>query len=256
LGGGLVALVLLLAALLLCLEALSLVLVWTVLGYPALCLVAPFCAYPVEWGPIVRLLLWMLRIVLGRHLRLAVAVLLQKRIEVLVLLVRRGQMRARALPLLLGALQTVVLLQLLLCKPRVTLPDRLASSHAVLAGLLCGFLLPVVPREPRCDAAAEGLLRLVDVCRRRLWLLWLLRAAAVLVVGGRQLWWAGLRLLLLLVALRVQMRTQTVLRRGTRWVLLAVLALRRRLLAWWHDLLAFRDLVLLPGLVVYRQRCP
>jgi hypothetical protein len=231
LGGGLVALVLLLAALLLCLEALSLVLVWTVLGYPALCLVAPLCAYPVEWGPIVRLLLWMLRIVLGRHLRLAVAVLLQKRIEVLVLLVRRGQMRARALPLLLGALQTMVLLQ----------------------------LLPVVPREPRCDAAAEGLLRLVDVCRRRLWLLWLLwllRAAAVLVVGGRQLWWAGLRLLLLLVALRVQMRTQTVLRRGTRWVLLAVLALRRRLLAWWHDLLAFRDLVLLPGLVVYRQRCP
>jgi hypothetical protein len=41
------------------------------------------------------LLLWMLRIILGRYLRLVMDVLLQKRIEiVLVLLVRGGQMRA------------------------------------------------------------------------------------------------------------------------------------------------------------------
>lgn len=54
--------------------------------YPALSSIAPLCAYPVEWGPVLlllrvgnKLLRWMLRvlwIVLWWYLRLAVSVLL------------------------------------------------------------------------------------------------------------------------------------------------------------------------------------
>lgn len=106
LDGGLVALVrLLLLVCLLLWQTLGLVLVGTILGYPALCLVAPLSADPVEWGPIVLVLLrvrdeLVLRlrrvwIVLWRYLGLAVVVRLQKGVEVvLFLLVRGGQMRA------------------------------------------------------------------------------------------------------------------------------------------------------------------
>jgi hypothetical protein len=106
LDSGLVALVrLLLRVCLLLWQTLGLVLVGTILGYPALCLVAPLSADPVEWGPIVLVLLrvrdeLVLRlrrvwIVLWRYLRLAMVVRLQKGVEVvLFLLVRGGQMRA------------------------------------------------------------------------------------------------------------------------------------------------------------------
>ena len=232
LGGRLVALVLLLLARLLlwCLQTLSLVVVWTVLGYPALSLIAPLCAYPVEWGPIVLLLLgvgdklllllWVLRIVLGRYLRLAVVVLLQERVKVLVLLVRRGQMRARPLVPLLS-LKTMRLLQLLLCKPGIALPHRLASPYAVLARLLRGLFLLAVPGEARCDAAAKRLLRLLNVGRR----LGLLRAAARLVDGGGQLGRARLLLLLVVLGHLIEMRAQTVRARRSRGILLAMLAL-------------------------------
>jgi hypothetical protein len=86
--------------------------------------IAPLCAYPVEWGPILLalrirdkllLLLGVLRKVLGRYLGLAMVVLLQERIEiVLVLLGRGGQMRAGPLLPLLRGLETVGVLQLLL----------------------------------------------------------------------------------------------------------------------------------------------
>ena len=153
--------------------------IWAVLRYPALRLVAPLSAYPAKWGPIVLLLLLLLLLlgkVLGRHLGLVVPVALQKRVDVvLVLLRRRGQMRAGALRvpllllLLLRGLETAVVLQLLLCKAGVTLPDRLASPYAVLAGLLRGVFV-LVPRKPGRvrKAAAERLLGLVDGGGRRL----------------------------------------------------------------------------------------
>jgi hypothetical protein len=95
--------------------------------------IAPLGAYPVEWGPAVLLLLGaggelllllgMRRIVLGRHLGLVVALLLQERVEiVLVLLVGGGQMRTRALVPLLRWVQAVLLVQLLFCEPGVALP--------------------------------------------------------------------------------------------------------------------------------------
>lgn len=159
LSGRLVALVLLLLAwLLLWLQSLTLVVVGAVLRYPALGSIAPLSAHPVEWGPILLLLrvgdellllllllrvLGMLRVVLGRHFR--VVVLLQEWVEVvLVLLGRRGQMQAGALVPLLLRLDTLVLLGLLLCKPGVALPDRLAASDSVLAGLLRGVVVLVV----------------------------------------------------------------------------------------------------------------
>lgn len=100
--------------------------VGAILRYPALSTIAPLSAHPVEWGPILlllrvgnELLLWvlgMLRVVLRWYLRLAVVVLLQEWIEiVLVLLVRGGQMRAGALMPVLVSLETLALLQLLLC---------------------------------------------------------------------------------------------------------------------------------------------
>ena len=74
------------------------------LRYPALGAIAPLSAYPVEWGPVVLLLLrvarvlrWVLLrmplgIVLGRYLRLVF--LLEERVKVvLVLLSGGGQMR-------------------------------------------------------------------------------------------------------------------------------------------------------------------
>jgi hypothetical protein len=53
-------------------------------------------------------------------------------------------MRAGALMPLLAGLETLILLQLLLCESGVALPDRLASSNPVLAGLLRGILFLVV----------------------------------------------------------------------------------------------------------------
>ena len=119
--------------------------------YPALGAIAPLSAHPVEWGPILLLgvgdelllLLGMLRVVLERHFR--VVVLLQEWVEVvLVLLGRRGQMRARALVPLLLRLETLVFLGLLLCEPGVTLADRLAASDSVLAGVLRSVVVLVV----------------------------------------------------------------------------------------------------------------
>lgn len=265
----LVALVLLLlAGLLLRLQALSLVVVGAVLrqlGYPALGAIAPLSAYPVEWGPVVLLLLLLLRIaasvlrrmlllmslgiVLGRHLGLAMVFLLQKRVEVvLVLLGRRGQMRTAALLPVLASLQTLGLVQLLLSKPRVAFADRLVSSQAVLAGLSGGLVFLVAPRKT-CDAAAERLLGLLDGGRRRLRLV----GAMSLVNTGRQL-------RLLLVALRhlVEMGAQAVGARrpgGIRvllllLLLLLILALERSL----GQLLAVHRLVSLCSVVVHRER--
>lgn len=75
--------------------------------YPALGLIASLRAYPAKWGPTVlflarignKLLLLLLDLlvleIFGRHLGRVVAVLLEEGIEiVLVLLIRRGQMRA------------------------------------------------------------------------------------------------------------------------------------------------------------------
>lgn len=121
LGGldtGLVALVLLglrgCLLLLRLLGALTLVLVGAVLRqlrYPALGLIASLSAHPVEWGPIVlllvrrrhKLLLLLLVLhVLGWYLGRVARVLLQKGIQVvLFLLVRRRQMRAGPLVLIL-----------------------------------------------------------------------------------------------------------------------------------------------------------
>jgi hypothetical protein len=188
------------------------VVVGAILRYPALSSIAPLCAYPVEWGPVLLalriggelllllLLLGMLRVVLGRYLRLVGAVLLEKGIEiVLVLLVRGGQMRAGPLLPLLRGLETmaaVVQLLLLLCKAGIALPDRLASPYAVLGCLLCSLVFLGVACESSCDAATERLLRLLDVGGRRLGLV---GALTTLVNGGRKLGRAGLLLLLLVV---------------------------------------------------------
>jgi hypothetical protein len=132
LSSRLIALVLLLLArLLLRLQPLSLVVVGAILRYPALGSIAPLGAYPVEWGPVLllllllllrvgdELLLWVLRVlrvVLWWYLRLVACVLLQERVEVvLVLLSRGGQMRTGALMPLLAGVESLVLLQLLLC---------------------------------------------------------------------------------------------------------------------------------------------
>lgn len=160
--------------------------------YPALGLITPLCVYSSEWGPIVFALVWVGRKlrrmglvlrVLGWHLGGVAVLLLQKGVEVvLVLLVRRGQMRAGPLPLVpLSGLQTVGLLRLEFLGPWIALADRDAAADAVLAGLLRGVLL-FVARE--AQAAAEALLGLLDVDGGRLRVV---RAPARLVVAGRRL---------------------------------------------------------------------
>jgi hypothetical protein len=215
--------------------------VGAILGYPALGSIAPLCAYPVEWGPILLALrirsklllpLGVLHKVLGRYLGLAVSVLLQERIEVvLVLLGGRGQMRAGPLllPLLrgwdaVGVLQLLLLLLLLLGEPRITLSDRLAAPYVVLGCLLCGLVFLAVPREAGGKAAAERLLGLVEVGWRRLRLV---GVGTALVSCRRQLGRTELLLLLLRVALGglVEMRAQAVgARRARRVRLLLVRA--------------------------------
>jgi hypothetical protein len=100
------------------------VLVWAVVGYPALRAIAPPGVDANEWGPPVLLLVRVVRRkllpvlrmqlllvcnVFWRRLRRVVVFLLQKWIQVvLVLLVRRGQMRTGPLPLIpLCGLQAV-----------------------------------------------------------------------------------------------------------------------------------------------------
>jgi len=138
LDSWLVALVLLLLLLLLVpwlLETLALVLLRAVLVYPALGRIASLRAYPVKWGPIVRLLFLarlrrkLLRLrqvllvldILGRYL--GRIVFLQEGIEVVfVLLVRGGQMRSRPL-VLVPLLHTALFLRLILLRAGVALPD-------------------------------------------------------------------------------------------------------------------------------------
>lgn len=173
LHGRLVALVLLRACLLLwLLETLSLVLIGAVVVYPALGLVAALSADPAKWGPtilflmrvgsklLVLLVALLVCTIFGRHLGRLVAVLLQKRIQVvLVLLVGDGQMRAgflALLPLLCGA-QSVIVLRLIVLKLGVAVPDRRASANAVLLGLFLGLGF-LVASNSGGDAAAERLL--------------------------------------------------------------------------------------------------
>jgi len=138
LDSWLVALVLLLLLLVpWLLETLALVLLRAVLVYPALGRIASLRAYPVKWGPIVRLLqLFLTRLrrkllrlrqvllvldVLGRYL--GRIVFLQEGIEVVfVLLVRGGQMRSRPL-VLVPLLHTALFLRLILLRAGVALPD-------------------------------------------------------------------------------------------------------------------------------------
>jgi len=136
LDSWLVALVLLLLLLVpWLLETLALVLLRAVLVYPALGRIASLRAYPVKWGPIVRLLFLtrlrrkLLRLrqvllvldVLGRYL--GRIVFLQEGIEVVfVLLVRGGQMRSRPL-VLVPLLHTALFLRLILLRAGVALPD-------------------------------------------------------------------------------------------------------------------------------------
>lgn len=138
--------------------------------YPALGLVAALCAYPVKWGPTVLFLMRIRAIlrellliwhVFGWHLGCSAAVLLQKRIEVvLVLLVGRGQMRAGLLARmpLLGPLETVALVRWwVVWASGVAGPDRLAACYAVLLRLLRGVVL-LVASHAGGNAAAERLL--------------------------------------------------------------------------------------------------
>lgn len=136
LDSWLVALVLLLLLLVpWLLETLALVLLRAVLVYPALGRIASLRAYPVKWGPIVRLLFLtrlrrkLLRLrqvllvldVLGRYL--GRIVFLQEGVEVVfVLLVRGGQMRSRPL-VLVPLLHTALFLRLILLRAGVALPD-------------------------------------------------------------------------------------------------------------------------------------
>lgn len=138
LDSWLVALVLLLLLLVpWLLETLALVLLRAVLVYPALGRIASLRAYPVKWGPIVRLLqLFLTRLrrkllrlrqvllvldVLGRYL--GRIVFLQEGVEVVfVLLVRGGQMRSRPL-VLVPLLHTALFLRLILLRAGVALPD-------------------------------------------------------------------------------------------------------------------------------------
>lgn len=138
LDSWLVALVLLLLLLVpWLLETLALVLLRAVLVYPALGRIASLRAYPVKWGPIVRLLqLFLTRLrrkllrlrqvllvldVLGRYL--GRIVFLQEGVEVVfVLLVRSGQMRSRPL-VLVPLLHTALFLRLILLRAGVALPD-------------------------------------------------------------------------------------------------------------------------------------
>jgi len=138
LDGWLVALVLLLLLLVpWLLETLALVLLRAVLVYPALGRIASLRAYPVKWGPIVRLLqLFLTRLrrkllrlrqvllvldVLGRYL--GRIVFLQEGVEVVfVLLVRGGQMSSRPL-VLVPLLHTALFLRLILLRAGVALPD-------------------------------------------------------------------------------------------------------------------------------------
>lgn len=136
LDSWLVALVLLLLLLVpWLLETLALVLLRAVLVYPALGRIASLRAYPVKWGPIVRLLFLarlrrkLLRLrqvllvldVLGRYL--GRIVFLQEGVEVVfVLLVRSGQMRSRPL-VLVPLLHAALFLRLILLRAGVALPD-------------------------------------------------------------------------------------------------------------------------------------
>lgn len=136
LDSWLVALVLLLLLLVpWLLETLALVLLRAVLVYPALGRIASLRAYPVKWGPIVRLLFLtrlrrkLLRLrqvllvldVLGRYL--GRIVFLQEGVEVVfVLLVRGGQMRSRPL-VLVPLLHTALFLRLILLRAGIALPD-------------------------------------------------------------------------------------------------------------------------------------
>lgn len=138
LDSWLVALVLLLLLLVpWLLETLALVLLRAVLVYPALGRIASLRAYPVKWGPIVRLLqLFLTRLrrkllrlrqvllvldVLGRYL--GRIVFLQEGVEVVfVLLVRGGQMRSRPL-VLVPLLHAALFLRLILLRAGVALPD-------------------------------------------------------------------------------------------------------------------------------------
>jgi hypothetical protein len=234
-----------------------------VLRYPALpCAIAPLCAYPVEWGPVLLwlgvprellllllllllgVLLGVLRVVLGRHLGRVVALVLEERVVVvLVLLVGGGQVGARALVPLLVGMQALLLVQLL-GEADVALADRLAAAHAVLARLLRGVLVLAVPREVGGDAAAERLLGGLARGGRRL--------RRRLVCAGR----AGLRRVVLRL---VEVGAEAVGARAARGIGLLLLLVRRgvvalderrRTLALCNSVLA----VCLEALVVYCQR--
>jgi hypothetical protein len=191
--------------LLLLLEAVVLLGAVVLLIYPALRVITPtsFGVYAGDWGP--KLLLVRIRCKLRRvrlvwavfrgRLRRVVVVVLQERVQVvLVLLVRGGQVLAGPLPLrpLCRGLQASVAGRLIALWPSFAVPDGDASPQAAAAAVLrrepAGLLLVLaVAGDARDDAAADRLL-----------------------VGFRLLLLLLLRCLLLVVLLRVGARLRLV----------------------------------------------
>lgn len=202
----------------------AVVLAGAVVLHPALLLVATFGAYSVEWGstvlPLVRVWSELLRgllilQVLWRHLRYA-GVLLEEGVEAwagFVLLDRGWQLLlgpVALMVLLRRCIQTRRVLRLIFLGPDLSAASgRLASPNCVLARLLCGVFVFVPACESSSNAAESRLfLRLLRV--HGYWLL--LRAWANLVKAR----WMVLRAGLLLVALQLIVRAQSVALGGAR----------------------------------------
>ena len=220
-----------------------LMLVGTIVLYPALLLIATFGAYSVEWGPaelsLVRVRSKMLGVllildVLGGHLR-RTGVLLEERVKAraaFVLFDRGGE-------LLLGPVSLVVLLLLLLLLrrrvqtrrvlllvflgPALFASCRLASSNCVLPRLLGRVVVLVASCQPSSDTAESrlfGLLLRVHWSQRLLW------------AGAIETWCGVRRTGLLLEALQLVVRAEAVAvtRAGSSLGVLLLLLLRSILL--------------------------